>query len=61
MHRDFSATGEEALAPPTKQNAFAVFGLETLDFERVSLQFGGRVENNRYNPEETDAARCSSR
>lgn len=55
MHRDFSATGEEALAPPTKQNAFAVFGLETLDFERFSLQFGGRVENNRYNPEPTDA------
>jgi iron complex outermembrane receptor protein len=55
MHRDFSATGEEALAPPTKQNAFAVFGLETLDFERVSLQFGGRVETNRYSPEATDA------
>ncbi len=55
MHRDFSATGEEALAPPTKQNAFAVFGLETLDFERLSLQFGGRVETNRYHPEVTDA------
>lgn len=55
MHRDFSATGEEALAPPTKQNAFAVFGLETFDFERVSFQFGGRVETNRYRPEATDA------
>jgi len=53
LHRDFAATGEEALAPPTKGNALAVFGLETLDFERLSLQFGGRVENNRYNPEET--------
>ena len=51
LHRDFSATGEEALSPPAKQNAFALFGLETLDYERVSLQFGGRVENNRYNPE----------
>ncbi|HEU4871962.1 MAG TPA: TonB-dependent receptor, partial [Pyrinomonadaceae bacterium] len=51
MHRDFSASGEEALAPPTKQNAFALFGLETFDFERVSLQLGGRLENNRYNPE----------
>src|SRR5215203_5530860 len=51
MHRDFSATGEEALAPPAKQNAFALFGLQTLDFERVSLQLGGRLENNRYNPE----------
>ncbi len=55
MHRDFSATGEEALSPPAKQNAFAVFGLETLDYERVSLQFGGRLENNRYNPEPSTA------
>ena len=54
QHRDFSATGEEALAPPTKQNSFAVFGLETLDYERVSLQLGGRLENNRYNPEVTE-------
>lgn len=53
LHRDFSATGEEALSPPAKQNAFAVFGLETMDFERVSLQLGGRVENNRYSPEPT--------
>ncbi len=55
LHRDFEASGEEALAPPTKQNAFAVFGLETLDFERVALQFGGRLETNRYTPEETPA------
>lgn len=55
MHRDFSATGEEALAPPTKQNAFAVFGLQNLDFERVALQFGARLENNRYRPEVTEA------
>jgi len=53
MNRDFAATGEEALAPPTKQNSFAAFGVETLDFEPVSLQFGGRVETNRYNPEAT--------
>jgi iron complex outermembrane receptor protein len=52
-HRDFSATGEEALAPPTKQNAFAVFGLQNVDFERVALQFGARLENNRYRPEAT--------
>ena len=54
-HRDFSATGEEALAPPTKHNAFAVFGLQNLDFERVALQFGARLETNRYRPEATDA------
>jgi iron complex outermembrane receptor protein len=54
LHRDFAATGEEALAPPTKGNAIAVFGLETLDFEHLAVQFGGRLENNRYNPEETE-------
>ena len=54
LHRDFEAVGEEALAPPTKHNAFALFALETLDFERVALQFGGRLEHNRYRPEETD-------
>ncbi|MCM3869946.1 MAG: TonB-dependent receptor [Pyrinomonadaceae bacterium] len=55
QHRDFSALGEEALAPPTKHNAFALFTLQTLDFERASLQFGGRIETNRYNPEATEA------
>jgi iron complex outermembrane recepter protein len=55
LHRDFSASGDEALAPPTKQNAIAVFALETLDFEHASLQFGGRLESNRYNPTETVA------
>ena len=54
-HRDFSASGEEALAPPTKHKAFAVFGLQNLDFERVALQFGARLETNRYRPETTDA------
>ncbi|HEV2883964.1 MAG TPA: TonB-dependent receptor [Pyrinomonadaceae bacterium] len=51
--RDFAASGDEALAPPTKQNAFAVFGLETLDFKKASLQFGARLETNRYYPTET--------
>ncbi len=53
LHRDFSSAGEESLAPPTTQNAFAGYALETIDFERASLQFGGRVENNRYNPTDT--------
>ncbi|HWN08518.1 MAG TPA: TonB-dependent receptor [Pyrinomonadaceae bacterium] len=52
-HRNFSAAGDEALAPPTKHNALAVFALETLDFERASVQFGGRLETNRYTPAET--------
>jgi iron complex outermembrane receptor protein len=53
LHRSFEASGEEALAPPTTQNAFAAFGLETINFERAALQFGGRVENNRYSPTTT--------
>lgn len=53
QHRNFEAIGAEALAPPTTHNAFAIFGLETVDFERATLQFGGRLETNRYKPEET--------
>lgn len=55
QHRDFSALGDEALAPPTIHKAFALFTLQTLDFERASLQFGGRIETNRHNPTATDA------
>ncbi|MBE7544610.1 MAG: TonB-dependent receptor [Solibacteraceae bacterium] len=48
MHRDFKAFGAEALAPPAKQNAIALFALEEVDLERVRLQFGARLENNRF-------------
>jgi iron complex outermembrane receptor protein len=51
LRRDYSSEGEEALAPPTTQNAFAAFALQRLDFERVSFQFGGRVEHNGYSPD----------
>lgn len=47
MHRDFKAIGAEALAPPAKQDAFALFGLEEITFERIRFQFGSRLENNR--------------
>jgi iron complex outermembrane receptor protein len=50
MHRDYKSVGEEALAPPTTQNAFALFTLQTINFERAALQFGGRFEHNGYNP-----------
>jgi len=52
LHRDYSSSGEEALAPPTIQNASAVFALERIDFERIGFQFGGRFEHNGYNPEQ---------
>ena len=51
MLRDFTATGEEALAPPVDQSAFAVFSVQELGFERFRLQFGGRVEHNGYSPD----------
>jgi iron complex outermembrane receptor protein len=50
MHRDYKTVGEEALAPPTTQNAFAAFVLQNVDFESLRLQFGGRLEHNQYNP-----------
>jgi iron complex outermembrane receptor protein len=53
LHRDFESIGDEALAPPTKQIGFALFALETLELEKVTLQFGGRLETNRYSPEPT--------
>ncbi|HEY8205655.1 MAG TPA: TonB-dependent receptor [Pyrinomonadaceae bacterium] len=49
--RDYESIGEEAPAPHTKQNSFAAYALERMDFERVGFQFGGRVEQNSYKPE----------
>jgi iron complex outermembrane recepter protein len=51
LRRDYKAQGAEAISPPTIQNAFAGYGVETLNLERVRLQFGGRVETNRYKPQ----------
>ena len=51
MRRDYEASGEEALAPPTTQDAIAVFGYEELDFDKLRLQFGARIERNAYKPQ----------
>jgi iron complex outermembrane recepter protein len=51
FRRDYDTVGAEALAPPTIQNNFAVFGIQEIDFERVRLQLGGRVEHNGYRPD----------
>ena len=51
FNRDYSTVGLETLVDgPVKQDSFAVFALEELKYDRVTLQFGGRVENNRYDP-----------
>lgn len=49
--RDYNSIGSEAPAPRTKQNSFAVYALERVDWEKLGFQFGGRVEQNGYKPE----------
>ena len=51
QRRDYRASGEEALAPPTQQNSLAGFAYEEYEFDDVALQFGARVERNGYDPE----------
>ncbi len=41
---------EQLIDGRIRHNNFAVFGLQELSFDRVALQFGGRVESNRYRP-----------
>ena len=48
QRRDFSSTGAEALAPHTAQAAIAAFAYEEMNFGRYRVQFGGRVEDNRF-------------
>jgi len=52
FNRDYRVDGAEQLVTgKITQNAFSVFALEELGFERVKFQFGGRLENNRYRAE----------
>lgn len=50
MTRRFDSQGAEAIAPKVSQNGIAFFALEEVSFKRFRLQFGGRLENNRYTP-----------
>jgi iron complex outermembrane receptor protein len=53
LFRDYRTVGAEALAPFTDQNAIAAFVYEELSLTpKARLQFGGRVENNDYQPGE---------
>jgi iron complex outermembrane receptor protein len=55
FNRNYEVQGAEQLIQgEVKHNAFSVFALEELAFKRVKFQFGGRVENNRYDPENGD-------
>jgi len=51
LYRDYKAVGEEALTPPVTQHGLAAFGLEEFTYGRLRLQFGARLENNRYRPD----------
>ena len=48
QRREYVASGEEALSPPTEQASFAAFAYQEIDFGRYRVQFGGRLENNTY-------------
>jgi iron complex outermembrane receptor protein len=53
--RDYLILGDEALIEgKVKAGNFAVFALEELKYGRISFQFGGRIENNRFRPENPD-------
>jgi iron complex outermembrane receptor protein len=49
--RQYEATGEESLAPPTDQQSIAAFILEEIQTERARFQLGGRLEHIRYSPD----------
>ena len=49
--RSYETIGAESLIDGrVRQYNFSVFGLQEISFEKIALQFGGRVENNRYRP-----------
>ncbi len=50
LARDYDVAGADAVSPPVDQDAFAVFALEEIGFERFKLQFGGRLERTHYAP-----------
>ncbi|CAN5612683.1 TonB-dependent receptor [soil metagenome] len=55
FRRSYLTVGAESLIDGrVRHNNFAAFALQEFSFDRVALQFGGRVENNQYNPVNTD-------
>ncbi|MCS6874086.1 MAG: TonB-dependent receptor [Pyrinomonadaceae bacterium] len=55
FNRRYVINGEEQLIQGRiKHNSFSAFTLQELNFERIKLQFGGRIENNNYSPENAE-------
>ena len=50
LDRAFDARGAEALSPAVDQRGFAAFLFEEVTWPHVTVQFGGRVDRNRYAP-----------
>jgi iron complex outermembrane receptor protein len=50
-HRDYSAAGEEALAPPTLQNSMSAFVYEELKYRHAAVQFGARLDHTTFDPD----------
>ncbi|MGE0454476.1 MAG: TonB-dependent receptor [Vicinamibacteria bacterium] len=50
-YRDYSALGEEALAPPTIQKTLSGFFYEELGYRHLSVQFGARLDRTSLDPD----------
>lgn len=51
LNREFAAIGEEALAPPVDQKGVAAFLYEEVSWPHFTMQFGGRVDHTRFEPQ----------
>ncbi len=55
FNRDYEVNGAEQLINGrVRHNSFSLFGLEEIDLGRAKVQFGGRLENNRYRPDDPE-------
>jgi iron complex outermembrane receptor protein len=50
LDRAFDAQGAEALSPAVDQRGFAAFAYEEVTWPHVTFQFGGRVDNTKFEP-----------
>jgi iron complex outermembrane receptor protein len=51
LNRAFDAIGAEALSPPVEQRAAAAFLYEEVESPHATLQFGGRIDHSKFEPE----------
>jgi hypothetical protein len=50
LNRAFDARGEEALSPAVDQRGVAAFVFEEVTWPHVTFQFGGRLDDARFQP-----------